>query len=156
MGSNSCHRKHRYKTRAEITKDNRLLEGDIAPVAYRWAQGLHHTRIALVNTFLQYPFYGEDLSNYVQYLAMRSGNGISDPFRSCRAWRQAVDDGRYRYVVVASPGFPLRNDRSAPEEQWTRSDPGVHLVLEDNLPNAHEWVFQVRKPLSPGLCGSTR
>ena len=154
IGAERSYLQHRYKTGTQIAVNDRLLEGDVAPVADRWAQGLHDARVAIVNSFLQYPFYGEDLSNYVQYLAMRSSNGISEPFRSCHAWRQAINDGRYQYVVVATPGFPLSNTQSAPQELWTRSDPAVRLVVEDSLPNAHEWVFQVRRPLSPDLCDS--
>ncbi|MDQ1381365.1 MAG: hypothetical protein QOJ71_2084 [Actinomycetota bacterium] len=119
---------------------------------YRWAQGVHDSRIATVNFSVHYPLYGKDLSNYVQYLAVRHSNGDSTPITDCRSWRRAINDGRYRYVVAASPGFPFRANRPALEADWTRSDPAAHLVLTDEFVGAHAWLFEIRGRLDPNTC----
>lgn len=118
----------------------------------RWAQSVHHSRIAIVDLVLQYPFYGTDLSNHVQYLAIRHGDGASERIPDCRAWRQALNDGRYKYVIAASPGFPLASTRPASEMDWTRSDPSAHLVAEDSFGPAHAWVFELRGAMHPSAC----
>ena len=121
------------------------------PNAYRSARDVHHARIGIVELALQYPFDGKDVSNHVQYLATRH-DGKSSPITTCRAWRQAVNDGRYRYVIAASPGFPFTTKKPALEAEWTRSDPAARLVLEDSFGRAHTWVFEITRALDPGGC----
>ena len=121
---------------------------------YRWAQGVHNARIAIVDVSLQYPLYGKDLSNHVQYLAVRHANGVSEPIRDCRSWRRAVNKGRYQYVVAATPGFPFANKAPAVEAAWTRSDPAAHLLLTDSASGAHAWLFEIRGALDPDGCAA--
>jgi hypothetical protein len=124
------------------------------PTIYRWAQGVHHARIAIVDFFEQYPLYGTDLSNHVQYLAIRHANGKSEPIPDCQAWRRAVNEGRYQYVVAATPGFPFVTIQPAREAAWTRSDPAAHLLHADTYLGAHAWLFEIRGALDPNGCAS--
>ena len=120
---------------------------------WRWARGLHHTPIAVVGTlgwFFGYPIWGIDDSNRVEYVGQRGPNGSFRPFTSCRAWRTAVNRGRYRYVVVtASRVFFTTRLVPSPEVAWTRTDPAARLVLS---PNRAVQVFQLTGPLHPARC----
>ena len=60
-------------------------------------------RIAVVGGrpgFKQYVFYGDDLSNHVQYVADHRSHGGFFPIETCEAWREALNDGGYDYVVI--------------------------------------------------------
>jgi hypothetical protein len=127
---------------------------DTAPMVsiYRWAQDIHDSRIAIVDFSVHYPLYGKDLSNYVQYLAVRHSNGESEPIADCQSWRRAINEGRYQYVVASSPGFPFPPRRPANEAEWTRSDPAARLVLTDSFFGAKAWLFEIRGALDPDSC----
>ena len=84
----------------------------------------HDSRIAIVGGrpgFKQYIFYGDDLSNHVQYVAKHGPHGAYLPIASeaaqrsqtpgspvqgqkfvgeCRQWVTALNDGDYRYAVI--------------------------------------------------------
>ena len=91
------------------------------------AQHLRNARIA-VSGFLtqaEYPLYGRDNSNYVQYIGVRGPHGAFGPVRSCPQWRRIIDAGRYDYVFeFTSP---------SPTSRWTAGDPSAHLVARDVL-----------------------
>lgn len=122
------------------------------PAIYKWAQDVHDTRIAIVGFQLQYPLYGKDLSNHVQYLAERAGNGKSVPITDCRSWRRAVNEGGYEYVVTTSPSFPFQSRARAVETAWTRSDPAAKLLLVDSHGDAHAWLFEIRGRMDADGC----
>ncbi|MEY2459969.1 MAG: hypothetical protein QOG30_1799, partial [Acidimicrobiaceae bacterium] len=91
---------------------------------WSWAQGLHHTRIAVVGFDRQYPFYGADLTNYVQYLGIETADHGFDDITTCSSWRAGLSDGRYDIVVIEPrPRRPHQID-------WTESDPGARVVLK--------------------------
>lgn len=120
---------------------------------WRWARGLHHTRIALVGTlgwFFGYPLWGLDDSNRVAYMGQRGPHGSFRPITSCDAWRAALNRGHYRYVVTtASRIFFTRRLVQTHEATWTESDPAAKLVLS---PNRHIQVFRLTRPLDPRRC----
>jgi hypothetical protein len=122
--------------------------GSIAPAIHRWARDTHDARIAIAGFFLQYPLYGSDLSNHVQYLARRQPDGASSQITTCEAWRRAVNDGRYDYVVATGPGFPFTKPRPSVEVIWTRSDPAAHLLVHD----ASAWIFRIDGRLDAARC----
>ena len=126
------------------------------PATYRWVQGLHDERIGLVGVFLQYPFYGEDLSNHVQYVGLEGEHGSYSGARTCREWRRAVDEGGYDYVVTAPPGFPAPFGRRPEglEAPWTRAAPAATEVFhEDAVGNSRVAVIRIRGKLDPDACG---
>ena len=94
----------------------------------------HDSRIAVVGGrpgFKQYIFYGDDLSNYVQYVAKHGPHGAYLPIASqgaqenrdprspqqCREWVTALNDGDYRYAVIGP-------------DQRTQSRPPVEADLD--------------------------
>jgi hypothetical protein len=128
--------------------DRRYLQGDVKDrgvgLIYRWAQGVAHSRIALYGTVLQYPLYGAGDTNYVGYLGEPAAHGGFRPIRTCRVWRNALAAGRYRYVVVITPG-----PTPAVPTSWTRGDPAMRLILH---PEAGAFVYRVEGPANPQLC----
>jgi hypothetical protein len=120
---------------------------------FRWANGQHHQRIALGGTtaaFFQYGYYGLDLSNHVQYLGAHGPHGAFNKIRTCEAWRTAINDGDYRYVVTSpqlnqfTPTSPI----FSPEGKWTRNDPAAKLVSKDGYVS----VFRITGRLDPSTC----
>jgi hypothetical protein len=121
--------------------------------ALEWFNGENPTdsRIAVVGGrpgFKQYAFYGEDLSNHVQYVAHEGPKGAFTPIERCEEWRQALNDGDYDYAVI---GPDQRSQEEPPvEAEWTGADPGARELLEDELVS----VFELEGELDPGRCGS--
>jgi hypothetical protein len=120
---------------------------------WRWARGLHHARIALAGTFgffFGYPLWGLDDSNRVMYMGQRGPHGSFRPINSCRAWRTALNQGRYRYVVTTARAITFTTQLvSSPYADWTRTDSAARLVLS---PSWAIEVFRLTGPLRPDRC----
>jgi hypothetical protein len=120
---------------------------------WRWARRLHHARIALAGTlgwFFSYPLWGIDDSNRVAYMGRGGPAGSFRPITNCRAWRAALNQGRYQYVVATSNRIFFTTELApTPEAAWTRSDPAAKLVLS---PNQAIQVFHLTGPLHPTGC----
>ena len=72
--------------------------------AYRWARRIDGARIGLVGTtagFLQYGFYGTELSNRVIYLGAKGAHGAFNAIPTCRAFRAAVNAADLDFLVTA-------------------------------------------------------
>ena len=123
----------------------------------------HDARIGLVGGrpgFKQYIFYGDDLSNHVQYIGRHGPHGAFLPIASeaaqndrdphfvqeCEEWRRAVDDGDYRYLVI---GPDQRTQSRLPiEAVWTATDPGTQKIdSQDDV-----FIFRVNRELNPAGC----
>ena len=122
-----------------------------------WARHVKDQRIAIAGPYavLQYPLYGNDLSNYVQYVGKKGPNGAFDPIRESAAWRRSLNGGRYSYVVTARE----TEDKSV-EAIWTSSDPAAVLVENNgwNRPTPTERqypelsLFRITGHLDPAGC----
>jgi hypothetical protein len=122
--------------------------------AYRWARGIEDARIGLVGTtagFLEYGFYGTDLSNRVRYLGIEGPHGAFNAIPSCAGFRAAVNEAGLDYLVTApflnfiEPGRPI----ASPEARWLRGDQAV-VPLDRSGPVT---VWKVRGALDPATCG---
>ena len=122
--------------------------------AYRWARGVSDARIGLAGTtagFLQYGFYGTDLSNRVRYLGVEGPHGAFNAIPSCREFRAAVNAAGLDYLITApflnfiEPGEPV----PSPEAAWLRGEPAV-ASIESRGPVT---VWRVRGRLDPAACG---
>jgi len=122
--------------------------------ALRWSRDIRDAQIAVAGirgVFTQYPFYGTDLSNEVQWLGKRGPHDAYGRIPNCREWRRAIDAGGYTHVVTTfDPYFPTM--RNSPEGRWTQSDPNAHIVLRDGPVR----VFELRGPLDPAGCKGQR
>ena len=123
------------------------------PTVYRWGQGLNDQRIGLAGFILQYPLYGREGANHVQYLTAPGERGAVRVISSCAVWRRTVNAGRYDWLVL-SPGFGIQT--SGQEEEWTRSSPAAQRVLEepapDDGPEGLAQVYRIRGKLDPKDC----
>src|SRR3954469_14176885 len=111
---------------------------------------LHDSRIAVVGGrpgFKQYVFYGDDLSNRVQYVAHHGPHGAYLPIASeavqdgqgtpmalraqCSEWIAALNDGDYRYAVIG----PDQRTQSRPpvEATWTAAAGGMKVEERDDI-----------------------
>jgi hypothetical protein len=123
----------------------------------------HDSRIAVVGGrpgFKQYVFYGDDLSNYVQYVARHAPHGAYLPIASeasqhlqggpafvaqCQEWVRALNAGGYDYAVI---GPDQRTQSVAPvEATWTEAAGGTKIEENDNVS-----VFRISAPLNAGAC----
>jgi hypothetical protein len=125
----------------------RARDNATQPLSADWARHVHGARIAVVGSELQYPLYGRDLSNWVDYVGHRGRLGAFRPTRSCQEWRAALQRGRYRFVVIAPRGPPAGR-LIPPEMGWTRSAPGVEQIIDAPA----EWVFRVDRPVDATGC----
>jgi hypothetical protein len=114
--------------------------------AFRWAQGITDARIATTST-RQYPLYGRDLSNEVDYIGEERPHGGFTAPTTCPAWRHLLDEGDYDYVVASrdrvEPGKPTYPATA----RWTQA-PGATLVLR----KPPTIVFKLRASLDPLAC----
>jgi hypothetical protein len=117
--------------------------------AYASARELTDSRIALAGTtaaLRQYGFYGNELSNRVQYIGRRiPHDGYRAPV-SCEDWKDEVNRGRYR-LLVTSPFF-ARVPRESVEMAWARTDPAAVPVLRQG----EVTVYRLAGRLDPNLC----
>jgi hypothetical protein len=122
--------------------------------AYRWARDVHDARIGLAGTtagFLEYGFYGTDLSNRVRYLGVAGPHGAYNAIPTCREFRAAVDEADLDYLVTSPllnfihPGDPI----ASPEAGWLRGEPAV-APIDRSGPVT---VWKVEGRLDPGACG---
>jgi hypothetical protein len=118
--------------------------------AFMWARDVEDARVATVIA-RQYPLYGTDLSNRVEFVGERGPEGSFAPIRGCSEWRQALNEGDYDYVVT---GFrePTEELGTRPEEpreaDWTRGDPAADEIVHDEDVS----VFALDGMLDPAGC----
>jgi hypothetical protein len=122
--------------------------------AYRWARDQHDVRIGLAGTtagFLEYGFYGTDLSNRVVYLGEKGPHGAFNAIPTCTAFRAAVNAADLEYVVTTPflnflhPGDPI----SSPESNWLRNDPAASPISRSGPVT----VWRIQGKLDPSACG---
>jgi hypothetical protein len=137
---------HRYENTGQVQDLARAL---------RWSRDVRGARIAVAGiraVFTQYPFYGTDLSNRVQWLGVRGPHDAYQRIPDCRQWRRAVDAGGYTHVVTTFDPYLPDHMHNSPEGRWTQSDPNAHVVLRDGPVR----VFELRGPLDPAGCAGQK
>jgi hypothetical protein len=123
--------------------------------ALRWARDVRDARIAVAGirgVFTQYPFYGTDLSNRVQWLGVRGPHDSYARIPNCREWRQAIDAGRYGYVVTTFDPYLPDDLHNTPEGRWTQADPNATVIVHDGPVR----IFELRGPLDPKGCAGQK
>lgn len=133
--------------------------GPTLPPPSLWAQDLEDERVGIVGYLLQYPLYGRDGSNRVEWVGRRGPHGAFAPIESCAEWRAALDAGRYRYVVTAPKASVVLDDAGASlaeprEAAWTGSAPGARVLMRDGP--RRTTVFRIDGPLGSAGCESPR
>jgi hypothetical protein len=122
--------------------------------AYRWARDISDARIGLAGTtagFLQYGFYGTDLSNRVVYLGEKGPHGAFNAIPTCASFRAAVNAADLDYLVTAPflnfihTDSPIRS----PEAGWLRGESAA-VPIERSGPVT---VLKLHGKLDPATCG---
>jgi hypothetical protein len=115
--------------------------------AFIWARDITGSRIA-TTTIRQYPFYGPDLSNHVQFVGRRDDDDSFVPIDNCGEFRRALNDGDYDYVVIGA-NFPAPGADTPPELAWLRGARGGKEVVSDGPTS----VFRLDGQLDVETCG---
>ena len=114
--------------------------------AFSWANAISGARIATTST-RQYPLFGTDLSNHVQYIGEEQSHGGFVAPSTCRQWRHLLNAGNYDYVVASrdriEPGSPPYPDTA----RWTDGPQATPILRKP--PSV---VFKLRGPLDPSAC----
>jgi hypothetical protein len=122
--------------------------------AYTWTHGIADARIGLAGTtagFLQYGFYGTDLSNRVVYLGERGPHGAYNAIPTCVAFRTAVNAADLDYLVTSpflnfiDPSSPI----PSPEAKWLRNDPAIKPINQSGAVT----IWKLEGKLNPKACG---
>jgi hypothetical protein len=132
-----------------------------------WGQSISGSRIGVAgfSLELQYALYGGHLSNYVQYIGVPGPHGSYAPAAKCTQWRQQVNDGHYRYVIVTTGFVSSRNmvfTTPFSYTVWTGDDRVSKLVHRKILPgtigSAKEYIgfsiFRLNGNLDVSACSS--
>jgi hypothetical protein len=138
---------------------DRFSSGSDAPglgldSAYAWARDKSDTRIGLAGTtagFLQYGFYGTDLSNRVIYLGEKGPHGAYNAIPTCTAFRTAVNAADLTYLVTTPflNFIHTSNPVFSPEATWLRNDKAATPIKRDGPVT----VWRIHAKLDPSACG---
>jgi hypothetical protein len=114
--------------------------------AFKWAQGISDARIATTST-RQYPLYGKDLTNQVDYIGEEQPHGGFTAPTTCQAWRRLLNAGNYDYAITTRDRIERGKPPFPPTARWTES-PGTTVVLR-KPPTV---VFRLRGLLPTSSC----
>jgi hypothetical protein len=115
--------------------------------AFAWSRDVSGARIATTST-RQYPLFGTDLSNRVQFLGTETAHGGFESPANCRAWRRQLNAGDYDYVVASRDRIEKGKPPYPPQAKWTEG-PQATVVLRE----APTVVFRLDGELDPAACG---
>ncbi len=114
--------------------------------AFKWANGISDARIATTST-RQYPLFGADLSNHVQYVgADQPHGGFTAPI-TCRQWRRLLNKGDYDYVITTRDRIEPGKPPYPPATRWTEAPQATPI-----LKTPPTVVFKLKGPLDPSAC----
>jgi len=114
--------------------------------AFRWATPISGARIATTGT-RQYPLFGTDLSNRVEFVGEERPHGGFAAASTCAAWRRLLDEGDYDYVVASRDRVEAGRPHYPATARWTEG-PGATVVLREP-PTV---VFRLDGRLDPSAC----
>jgi len=114
--------------------------------ALAWSRDVTDSRIATTST-RQYPLFGTDLSNHVQFVGTERPHGGFQAPTTCRAWREELNEGDYTYAIATRDRIEPGKPPFPPQARWTEG-PRAEIVLREP-PTV---VFQLKGPLDPSGC----
>jgi hypothetical protein len=106
------------------------------------------------SAFGQYFFYGDDLSNHVQYLGEELRRGTFRQIARCRLLRRVINEGDYDFIVVTPR---IRRETSIPPELfWVGEDPAAKPVVRTGGAAGDTGdlaaIFELEGELDPSTC----
>lgn len=152
-----------YADQHYVNPDPFLGEGG-PKEAYEYTQKLHDQKIGIIGSsqiiFGQYGFYGNDVSNHVEYIGVKGPHGANRLPTSCEQLRSLINEGEYDYLVMSqytqdtgpyNAGIP--NPYQFPVYGWVKGDPAVKTVVEDFKASPQpDYVLKVNGKLDPSGC----
>ena len=114
--------------------------------AFAWSRDISDSRIATTST-RQYPLFGTDLSNHVQFIGTERPHGGFEAPRSCQQWRRLLNEGHYDYVVTSKDRVEPGKSPYPEATRWTEA-PQAEVVLK-KPPTV---VFKLTGQLDPASC----
>jgi hypothetical protein len=114
--------------------------------AFAWSRDIEDSRIATTST-RQYPLYGIDLSNQVQYLGIHRPHGGFEAPKTCQEYLQLLNEGNYDYAIATRDRLEKGKPPFPPLAKWLEHA-GAHPILR-KPPTV---VFQLTDKLSPSAC----
>ncbi|HWT89828.1 MAG TPA: hypothetical protein VN179_01810 [Solirubrobacterales bacterium] len=114
--------------------------------AFGWARDVSDVRIATTST-RQYPLFGTDLSNEVEFLGVERPHGGFEAPATCREYLRLLGEGDYDYVVATRDREEAGKPPYPPQAPWTEGA-GAEVVLREP-PTV---VFRLRGGLDPSAC----
>jgi hypothetical protein len=118
--------------------------------AFKWSRSISGARIATTST-RQYPLFGTDLSNRVDYIGIEQPHGGFTAPTTCQTWRRLINEGDYDFVVASFDRTAAGKEQYPPSAAWT-SDPNATLVLSKPPTK----VFKLKGVLDPSACRYSR
>lgn len=117
--------------------------------AFAWSRDITNARIATTST-RQYPLFGTDLSNQVQYLGTEQPHGGFEAPTTCQQYLQLLKEGGYDYVIATRDRIEPRKPPYPRPARWTEKAGGK--VLLSTPPTV---VFELPDHLRPTACGQS-
>ncbi|HEU4944916.1 MAG TPA: hypothetical protein VFT10_07105 [Solirubrobacterales bacterium] len=123
--------------------------------AYQWARDKTDSRIGLAGTtagFLNYGFFGTDLSNEVVYLGEKGPHGAFNAIPTCQAFRTAVNAADLDYLVTTPflNFLHTSNPVPSPESAWLHGEKTAVPIHHD----APVTIWKLTGELDPSACNS--
>jgi hypothetical protein len=114
--------------------------------AFAWARDVSDSRIATTST-RQYPLFGTDLSNEVQFLGTEQPHGGFEAPATCQQYLRLLDEGSYDYVIATRDREEAKKPPYPPSAKWSE-DAGAKVILK-KPPTV---VFELPEQLRPAGC----
>jgi hypothetical protein len=114
--------------------------------AFAWSRDISNARIATTST-RQYPLFGTDLTNQVQYLGTEQPHGGFEAPANCDEYLQLLSEGNYDYVIATRDREEQGKPPYPPSAKWTEAAGGKALLKKP--PTV---VFELPEHLRPGAC----
>jgi hypothetical protein len=114
--------------------------------AFAWARDVSGARIATTST-RQYPLFGTDLSNGVDFVGEETAHGGFEAAPNCREFIRLLNEGDYDYVVASRDRIEAGKPPFPPQARWLQAA-GAEAVLRE----APTVVFRLAGPLDPAAC----
>jgi hypothetical protein len=114
--------------------------------AFAWSRDISDARIATTST-RQYPLYGTDLSNDVQYLGIHRPHGGFEAPTTCHQYLQLLNEGHYDYAIATKDRLEPGKPPYPPLAKWLD-----HAGAQPILRKPPTVVFKLPKTLSPSAC----
>jgi hypothetical protein len=149
LGAGWWEQNHYLERRYENTSPDLKLAD-----ALRWPRDLRDARVAvggIRGVFNQYPFYGTDLSNEVQWLGIEGEHKAWLRIPTCERWRTELAAGDYTHVVTTYDPFRPGELTDTKEGLWTREDPAAREIPEAS--DGPVSVFELEGEPDPASCG---